>query len=244
MANEFIKEGHLKFKIIDSAGKQRNVYVKDFTGMRINRLTVLYPFKGKKRWMWKCKCDCGKSVDVFANNLIRNHSTSCGCVGKEKRTKSVTTHGLGQTREYGIWYQMITRCHNPSHNKYNYYGGRGISVCKGWRDSFENFYRDMGLSSLLTLDRIDNDGNYSCGKCDDCLANGYKSNCRWASRELQSLNKRDTKLIEYNGEKMTLKGWSRKLNFNYATITYRLKVGVPFEKAISLKNHKRQRLCI
>jgi AP2 domain len=108
-------------------------------------------------------------------------------------------HGLYYTREHGSWIMMIQRCTNPkAGDYYKYYGGRGIKVCQRWLDSFKAFYDDMAPRPKgMSLDRKDNNGNYSCGKCDECKANGWPMNCRWATKFEQALNKRP--LTEHQG---------------------------------------------
>jgi len=95
---------------------------------------------------------------------------------------------------YNSWRSMKIRCDNPKHPNYEYYGGRGITICQGWKDSFVTFLDDMGERPEGTsIDRIDNDGNYSCGHCEECIKNGWESNCRWATQSEQNLNQRKRK---------------------------------------------------
>jgi hypothetical protein len=99
-----------------------------------------------------------------------------------------------KSREYRSWASMKTRCYNSNEAAYKNYGGRGIRVCEGWRTSFLNFYADMGKRPKnRTLDRKNNDGHYSCGKCPECIKNGWPMNCKWSTRRQQALNTRTVK---------------------------------------------------
>src|SRR5437879_6089633 len=101
-------------------------------------------------------------------------------------------HGMAHTPEYGVWRTMCSRCDNPNTEKYPEYGGRGIKVSDRWR-KFENFIEDMGPrpDSLHSIERVDNDGDYE------------QSNCKWALRQVQAYNKRNTRLLDYKGAKLT-----------------------------------------
>lgn len=119
-----------------------------------------------------------------------------------------------QTSEYRAWADMKNRCDNPKVKTYHFYGARGITYCERWR-SFENFLADMGRkpSEDHSLGRIDNNGPY-------CL-----ENCRWETREQQDNNRRDSVILEYNGERLTLAQWARKLGYSRNTINGRWRRG-------------------
>lgn len=159
--------------------------MKNYTGKRFEKLTVLkFDRRKNGRRYWLCKCDCGNETIVSVSNLKK--TKSCGCeqfIGNHK------THGRSKTTEYKSWSGMIERCTNQSSKHYKRYGGRGISVCDEWRNSFETFFNDMGLkpSPKHSIDRINNDKGYS------------KENCRWATHVEQVNNSTTVRLDMING---------------------------------------------
>lgn len=162
---------------------------KDLTGMRFGYLTVLskdesLKYKHQTHTTWLCLCDCGNTTIVRGYCLRNGHTQSCGCLGREKRLKSATKHGQSETRLYAIWHAMKQRCFNPNHKNYVDYGGRGIKVCEEWKNDFQAFYdwaMANGYEESLSIDRINNDGNYE------------PQNCRWVTMKEQCNNRRPRK---------------------------------------------------
>lgn len=150
----------------------------DLNGKVFGRLVVIREDTERSKSgdvKWVCRCNCGKEVSIIAASLNNGHTQSCGCLRKEK----MTSHGLHKHPLYKVYVYMKSRCNNTKDSSYIRYGGKGITVCDRWLESFENFYNDVieGYSKELQLDRIDNDGNYE------------PSNCRWVTHSQNQMNK-------------------------------------------------------
>lgn len=193
----------------------------NLTKQRFGRLVVIERTGSKKnKATWLCLCDCGNFVIVVGQNLRRGGTKSCGCFQKALVRNRSITHSRTHTKLYTIWIQMRGRCKNKANSSYKNYGGRGITVCKEW-EQFENFYFDMGDPPKgLTLERINNDGNYE------------PSNCKWATRKEQSNNSRKNTIIEYNSQRLTIAEWARKAGLKYNTLLMRLNRNWPIERAL------------
>lgn len=159
------------------------------------------------------ECECGEKFYSQIQKVKSGHTETCGCLRIATVVNMNTTHGMSDTEEYHIWVNMNQRCENPNNDRYADWGGRGIVVCERWKDSFENFFADMGKrpSSKHELDRIENDGNYE------------PNNCGWVTKKQQSLNRRSNLLIEYNGVIKPLRSWTDELNIPYTKTWLRLK---------------------
>lgn len=201
--------------------------LKDLKGQRFGRLVVLERAQNRSgRVVWRCKCDCGVIKEVPSKTLKNGTAQSCGCLQRERASQANGKHRMRKTRLYEIWYGMKRRCEDSRRIAYEDYGCRGITVCEEWRNSFEAF-RDWalanGYSDNLTLDRKDNDGPYS------------PENCQWATMQEQQNNRRNNKLLKYNGEEHTQSEWARITGIKAGTIYARLKNGWTVERTLTEK---------
>lgn len=203
-------------------------------GKKFGRLLVLkYICTKKHNTIWRCKCDCGKILDIAGSSMTEGNTKSCGCLRIENRRKAIFKHGMRDHPFYKAWCSMRYRCSNKKQKGYKNWGGRGIKVCKSW-SVFLNFKEDMYSEYLLhikkhgkkqtTLERINNSKNYS------------PNNCKWATRFEQNSNTRRTVMIEFNGKKMTMSQWARELNIDRSTLYKRIFIAKwPLEKALTKK---------
>lgn len=195
---------------IVTCGCRRKDPKSNLVGKRFGRL-VVRSYHGDG--LWECVCDCGNVVNRNAGSLRTDKECSCGC----KQTKFVAKHGLSDEKIYHIWRGMMDRCYNPKTESYHLYGERGIRVCDRWRDDngLMNFLADMGRPTKeQSIDRIDVNGDY----CPE--------NCRWATAQEQSNNKRDCKYITYKGRTQTAAQWVDELGIKRANVYYRIKIGL------------------
>lgn len=184
-------------------------------GQIFGKLTVIDQLRSQNgHSQWRMICSCGTECTVSAKNLGRS-TNSCGCL--RKTANKFTSHKQSKTSIYRIWGGMLQRCTNPNHTQYKDYGGRGIRVDSRW-GSFENFHADMGdRPEGLSLDRIDNNDDYG------------PYNCRWATRQEQHNNRRNTLHICHNGKTQTFSQWATELNIPLGTLHNRYYSGMnPF----------------
>ena len=195
--------------------------LENITGQRYGRLTVVgLAAIGPRAWV--CKCDCGNAVTITNPKLRCGNNRSCGCLQKEITGARFRTHGMTNQKVYRAWKAMIARCERPKTQLFHRYGGRGISVCTQWRESFQSFFNDMGHppSSLHSLDRINNNGNYEPG------------NCRWSTRTEQLRNYSRNVLLTVKGETMPIAAWTERMGFPYREIENRIRGGWSVEDAV------------
>ena len=177
---------------------------KDLTGQYFGRLKALfyYRYYNNRSW-WFCECACGNFKSIRTDGLTTGHAQSCGCFLKD----TLTSHGMTKTRTYNVYRNLFQRCYNPKSKEYKNYGARGIKVCDRWLNSFKNFLEDMGESPKgLTIERINNNGNYE------------PENCKWATYLEQNNNTRRNSYLTHQGETLTVAQWSKKLGINKDTL--------------------------
>lgn len=159
----------------------------------------------------------------MVQSLIYGHTRSCGCVSRARSTK----HGMHGTPTYESWRAMRKRCEDSTHHAFSRYGGRGITVCAQWKD-FARFYADMGdrPSKRHTLERIDNSKGYEPG------------NCCWADWHSQARNRRNNRLIAYDGVSATAPEWAERTGIPYYVIKSRIASGWSVSDALSKPTRK------
>lgn len=217
--------------------------IRDLSGEIYGQLTVLR-FAGQNKQhvsLWVCRCSCGKEKVISSMGLRSGKTTSCGChkaavlaAGRSALHKAQTTHGASKTREHHIWQNILYRCNKPTASGYERYGGRGIKVCRRWqgKNGFINFLADMGKAPTRehTVDRIDNNGDYSA------------RNCRWATRREQARNRRGNIVLEFRGERKLLCEWCDIKGLPLYVLSRRLRNGWSVERALVTPIRKRHRI--
>ena len=188
--------------------------VKDITGLKAGLLTAV-SFVGiaeNGRAVWLCRCECGNEVErlssIMCNASAKSKKSHCGCEPAGK------THGLSKEKHlYWVWASIIQRCENEINKDFTNYGGRGITICKEWRNDFGTFHawaKSTGYKRGLTIERVDVNKNYN------------PENCDWIENEKQSLNRRHSAMLTYKGETKHLSDWAREYGINYKTLRGRI----------------------
>lgn len=200
-------------------------------GKRFGRLVAVSDFTANERRHFVCECDCGGIVAVSMQSLRRGLTRSCGCLRKDLNSVVNSSHRMSKSKEYLSWQSMKKRCFNKNELAYEQYGEKGITVCSGWKDSFESFFQDLGsMSGRQTIDRIENSRGYTCGHCDECLDRGWTMNCRWATTIEQANNRSNNRMVTIDGVTDTVSGWSRRLGVKYDQAYFSL-VRLPRQRA-------------
>lgn len=222
---EELKRGKIKA----SGRSKRPCMAEGLSGRRFGRLVAGDMFLGRGGVrMYECRCDCGNLVKVAGYDLLRGHTVSCGCWGREARLNALTKHGGCKTRLYRIWADMKTRCSNPRSRGWRWYGARGVRVCPEWETfaPFRDWAMTNGYEDSLTIDRIDRNGDY----CPE--------NCRWATWTEQNRNKDGVVELTFNGRTMFRAEWCKELGIDSSTLCGRIaRHGI--EVALSVPNMRR-----
>jgi len=168
------------------------------------------------RSFWRCVCSCGEEV-VRRSDSLKDSACCPKCKGRRQSAR-LTTHGETKTKLYQEWQGIKRRCYSPKDSMYHLYGGRGIKMCDQWKNSYEAFKEDVSKlqhfgEPHMTLDRIDNNGDYE------------PSNVRWATWKEQGNNRRNNRKLTLNNETHTLSEWSEILNMNFNTLSHRYRQG-------------------
>lgn len=199
----------------------------NLTNEKFGKLTVLqYAFTKNNQAFWQCLCECGNKKNVRTQDLRSGKVKSCGCLRKQL----LTTHGLHNTRIYKIWNTIKGRCYNLKNTNYKYYGERGIKMCDSWKTNFISFYNwaiSNGYRDNLTIDRINNNGNYE------------PSNCRWVTKEVQSWNTRQNHLLTYKNETHCIGEWAKIIGLCSRTLRARINRGWTVERAFTQNLQKK-----
>lgn len=199
----------------------------DLTGMKFNRLTaVSYVGQGSSGAKWLFKCDCGKEIITSSYPVRKGKTKSCGCWNEENKHNRYRIHGLTGTKIQSAWSHMKQRCFNPNCKEYEHYGGRGITVCDEWKNSVAEFAKwayENGYEKNLTLDRIDNNGNYE------------PNNCRWVSMEVQENNKRNNRYYDIDSGSYTLSQIAKMYSVSRGSLYYWIhRKGMKMQDAIKM----------
>lgn len=205
--------------------------MKDLTNMHFDRLKVL-KFDHVNKFgcsYWLCRCKCGKEKVIRGSSLTTGAIRSCGCLNIELSAKRLNDysfkHGFAhKERLYETWKNMKRRCYDTANKRYANYGGKGIRVCDAWLhdySAFRSWALSHGYADNLSIDRVNNDGNYE------------PSNCRWATAKEQENNMSRNHILTYNGISHTISEWADLLGFTYSTLSHRVQRGWSVEQLLN-----------
>lgn len=204
-------------------GKQ-GTYI-DLVGQQFGRLTCL-KYEGRTKQydaLWLCQCECGNRCVTRAGALRGGHTLSCGCFRQERTRQSHLSHGRSHSKLYKVWTKMKERCANPHDVSYPYYGPHGIIVCREWLtfEPFQAWAIAAGYQEGLTIERVNNDGNYEPG------------NCIWTTQAVQNRNKRNNIIVTFQGETRKLLDWADTIGVSRDILDNRLRKGWTAERALT-----------
>lgn len=220
----------INFKDYQKEIEMCNTKELNITGKKYNYLTAIRfdHYNKRKDPYWLFKCACGNEKVLRKSKVVNNETKSCGCLARAFADKLIR-HNKSRTKLYKIHIGMKQRCYNKKAANYHNYGGRGITMCDAWKTDFMSFYTwaiENGYKEGLTIDRIDNNGNY----CPE--------NCRWATDLEQHRNTRNNRLITYNNETHCLAEWAELFGIRSNTLRQRLRWGWPIEEALGIVERK------
>lgn len=197
---------------------------------RFGRLTAIKHAGRNERnsALWLCTCDCGNEKLVAYAELKTGRTKSCGCIRRERAAQMNAKHGMSYSKEFVSWTKAKDRCFNSKHPAFHKYGGSGITMCDKWKNSFEEFYSELGLCPRgHTIDRIDNNKGYEPG------------NCRWASKKTQSQNSVWPRVVTIAGVSKNISEWAAVYGISNSVIYNRLnKLMWPIEQAVTTPPRK------
>ncbi|MCU7372815.1 hypothetical protein PEC18_18615 [Paucibacter sp. O1-1] len=189
----------------------------NMSGTRYGNLVAVSPLctKANGNVVWQFICDCGNAAEIDGYQVRSGRIWTCKVCSAQRSRQASVTHGLSTSPEYSVWESMNTRCHNKRATAFADYGGRGITVCQRWRESFAAFISDMGArpTSEHTIERLDVNGNYE------------PNNCCWITAEKQALNKRSNRLVTIDGTTKPVRAWERQAGLRAGCISQRLDAG-------------------
>lgn len=222
-----IKSKRTNSSVLNSGDIINNCTFLSYEGFDIGKV------RGEYIKLGKFKCHCGNEFITRISSLKSKHTNSCGCLNKRRVKEANSTHKLSKSPLYFTWKRMLKRCYDENSQDYNNYGARGINVCEEWKNNpinFVNWCNNNGYKKGLSIDRINNDGNYE------------PSNCRWVNMKEQARNRRSSRLLPFNGKMISMAEYCEINKISYAAISKRLnELGWDEQRALSTEVRQRQK---